>query len=296
MPNCCRWRASGLLLCLLGGLAAATWIAVADEAPDSTYSALSNALLARAQQEVARIQALVDQGTLPKSRLEEAKLRLADAQDDAVLADTLYGQARLQDMTPEQAQSMVDAAQRRVDRQAKIVEDRQMLLDSGILARSEFATFQDELDSRKRVLKLAQSRLQLLDELRQMAADEQRLERAVQMNAPGLKGAMIRYDGSGMFDLGELPAISSQFQKHFHHPLPVSALGQTLVHQSMGLDHRNRVDVGLNPDQAEGVWLRQLLERLHVPYLAFRSAVAGAATAPHIHIGTGSSRLKVTQR
>jgi hypothetical protein len=39
-----------------------------------------------------------------------------------------------------------------------------------------------------------------------------------------------------------------------------------------------------------------LLERLQTPYLAFRSAVVGAATAPHIHIGTGSTRLKLAQR
>ena len=96
--------------------------------------------------------------------------------------------------------------------------------------------------------------------------------------------------------MGDLTAISAQFEKRFHHALPVSALGQTLLHQSMGLDHRNRVDVALNPDQPEGLWLRALLERLHVPYLAFRSAVAGAATAPHIHIGTGSTRLKLAQR
>ncbi len=107
---------------------------------------------------------------------------------------------------------------------------------------------------------------------------------------------MVRYDGNGLFDLGDLTAISSEFERHFHHPLPISALGQTLVHQSMGLDHRNRVDVALSPDQPEGLWLRALLERLHVPYLAFRAPVAGAATGAHIHIGTGSTRLKLALR
>jgi hypothetical protein len=104
---------------------------------------------------------------------------------------------------------------------------------------------------------------------------------------------MIRYDGNGRFNLGDLTTISSQFEKHFHHPLPVSAMGQTLVHQALGLDHRNRVDVAVNPDASDGIWLRGLLESLHVPYLAFRSAVPGAATAPHIHIGTGSNHLKL---
>ncbi len=102
---------------------------------------------------------------------------------------------------------------------------------------------------------------------------------------------MIRYDGNGHFDLNDMPAITAEYQRKFGQPLPVSAFGQTLLHRSMGLDHRNRVDVALNPDSVEGVWLRRLLERLHIPYLAFRSAVVGAATAPHIHIGPGSTRL-----
>lgn len=296
MPRCPTSVTAALLLCVFGALSAGTQTSSAADTPAGSYGALSATLVERAQNEVARIQALVADGTLPKSRLEEAKMQLADAQDEAVLARTLYGEVRVQDMTPDDAKSMIEAAQRRVDREKKLVNERQMLLDNGILAKSEFATFQDELDSRTRVLDLAQNRMKLLDELREMADQEQRLERAARINAPGLKDVMTRYDGNGHFNLGDLPTISGEFQRRFHHALPISALGQTMVHQSMGLDHRNRVDVALNPDQAEGIWLRQLLERLHVPYLAFRSAVAGAATAPHIHIGLGSVRLKLAQR
>ncbi len=285
-----------LLLCMFSGLSALAQTSETAVMPAGNYGALSATLVERAQNEVTRIQALVADGTLPKSRLEQAKRELADAQDEAILARTLYGEVRVQDMTADDAKSMIEAAQRRVDREKSMVDERQILVDNGILAKSEFTAFQDELDSRRRVLELAQNRLKLLDELREMADQEQRLERAARMNAPGLKDVMTRYDGNGHFNLGDLPTISSEFQRRFHHVLPISALGQTMVHQSMGLDHRNRVDVALNPDDAEGVWLRQLLERLHVPYLAFRSAVAGAATAPHIHIGLGSVRLKLAQR
>ena len=259
------------------------------------YTAYSSTLLHHAQDEVARVKELVEQGTLPKSRLDEAEARLADAEDQAILARTLYGPARVENMTDAEAKTMVEAAERRVDRQSKIVEERQVLLDTGILARSEFTAFQDELDSRRRVLELAQNRMKLLEELRQMAEAEQRFEHAARNGLPG-STSMIRYDGNGLFDLGDLTTISGEYARHFHRALPVSALGQTLVHQSMGLDHRNRVDVAVNPDQPDGVWLRQLLERLHVPYLAFRSAVPGAATAPHIHIGPGSTRLKLALR
>ncbi len=162
------------------------------------------------------------------------------------------------------------------------------------MAQSEFAAFQDELDSRNRVLELARNRAKLLEDLRQMAETERRLRAGGSQRRAGSEQRDDSLRRQWPVHAGDLPTISSEFQKQFHHPLPISALGQTLVHQSMGLDHRNRVDVALNPDQPEGVWLRRLLERLHVPYLAFRNAVAGAATAPHIHIGTESTRLKLS--
>jgi len=296
MRKCAKYSAVGLLFCALAdGLAWAQGAAAPDFPDTIPYKALSTTLLDRAEHEVARIKVLVDEGTLPKTRLSDAQLALDDARDEDILSQTLYGRGRVQDMTSDQIKTMVDAAQRRVDRQQNIVEDRRKLLDAGILARSELAAFQDELASRERVLELARNRAKLVEDLKQMASVEERFERAAH-NPAAPRYAMIRYDGNGVFNLSDLTTISNEFQKRFHSSLPISALGQTLVHQSMGLDHRNRVDVALNPDQPEGIWLRQLLEKLHVPYLAFRSAVAGAATAPHIHIGTGSTRLKLAGR
>jgi hypothetical protein len=170
-------------------------------------------------------------------------------------------------------------------------------VNAGVMSESDLASFEDELASRQRVLELAKNRTKLLNELKQMAEAEQQLERAA-LHARGasLAGLMIRYDGSGSFKLDQLPAISHEFEGKFHRPLPVSAMGETAVHRAMGLDHRNRADISLNPDGPEGVWLRQCLERLRIPYLAFRCAIIGAATAPHIHIGPGSTRLVFAQR
>jgi hypothetical protein len=295
MRKSSKLRAAGLLFWLFGGVLGWPQTTGTRELPRNTYNEFSSATLQHAEHELARIKALVDDGTLPKSQLVEAQLAVSDAQDEAILAKTLYGDTRPQDMTPEETKAMLDAAQARVERQQKMVKDRQKLLDSGALAPSEFAAFQDELGSRKRVLDLVRNRAKLVQDLQQMANVEQQFERAPQTGA-GAKYVMIRFEGNGLFHLSDLTAISNQFQERFHHSLPISALGKTLVHQSMGLDHRNRVDVALSPDQPEGIWLRQLLERLHTPYMAFRSAVAGAATAPHIHIGTGSTRLKLVQR
>jgi hypothetical protein len=266
------------------------------DTPEASYSALSKTFVDRAQAELTRTQALVDQGVLPKSRLIEAHEKLADAQDQATLAITLYERPRIEDMTPEQARAMLSAAQRRVDREQQTLERRRQLLETGILSQSEFSSDQDELESRKQVLALVQARIQLMNELQQMAATEQRFERLSQDASAALKAVMIRYSGSAQFDISELSGISRSFEQHFHHALPVSAIGETALHRSMGLDHRNRVDVALSPDSAEGIWLRHLLEQLQVPYLAFRAALAGAATAPHIHIGLESTRLKLARR
>ena len=256
--------------------------------PPSRYSKLSQTLVERAEAEVAKTRELVAQGALPQSRLAEAETHLADVQDQAVLSATLYGTARVQDMTEEQASEMVAAATRRVERQKKVADERKKLLDTGIIARADYTQVADELASREEVLALTRNRADLLKQLTEMAKTEQELERTA---AAQKANVMIRYDGNGAFSLGDLTTISKQFEQKFHRPLPVSALGQTLVHRAMGLDHRNRVDVALNPDKPEGLWLRHLLERLHVPYIGFRSALAGAATAPHIHIGPGSTRL-----
>jgi hypothetical protein len=241
--------------------------------------------LERAEADLLRIKQLVEQGSLPKASIAEAEERVADAQDEVTLSETLYSPTKLQDTTPQQAQEMVAAASRRVDRAAVRLEERHKLLDMGIISQSEMAGVKNELYSRQTVLDLARNRLKLLDDLRQMAGQEQR------MVLPTIGNSMIRYDGAVAFKLADLPAIEKDFKTRFNHDLPVSAVGQSSVHQALGLDHRNKVDVALNPEQPEGVWLRRYLEKQHVSYLAFRSAVAGAATGAHIHIGSGSSRL-----
>jgi len=50
--------------------------------------------------------------------------------------------------------------------------------------------------------------------------------------------------------------------------------------------------VALDPDEPQGVWLRHYLQKLRVPYYAFRSALRGRSTGPHIHIGPPSEPLR----
>jgi len=103
--------------------------------------------------------------------------------------------------------------------------------------------------------------------------------------------AYFRFDGPTRWGLSNAGVIQSFFFSKFHKALPVSAFGQTELHNRMGFDHSNAMDVGVNPDSSEGRALVTYLENAGIPFIAFRRAVAGAASGPHIHIGRPSHKL-----
>lgn len=105
-----------------------------------------------------------------------------------------------------------------------------------------------------------------------------------------LKPTILRYGGEAGWSLGRLGMVQTFFASTFGQMLPVSALGQSATHNRLGYNHRNAVDVALHPDSVQGKALISYLESQGIPYLAFRSAVAGVATGPHIHIGYPSNR------
>lgn len=102
--------------------------------------------------------------------------------------------------------------------------------------------------------------------------------------------AYFRYNGTGAWSLSSAAKIESFFVKKFGHRLPVSALGQSDLHNRWGYDHREAMDVGLHPDSAEGQALMAYLQSAGIPFMAFRRAVAGSATGPHIHVGRPSHK------
>jgi hypothetical protein len=73
--------------------------------------------------------------------------------------------------------------------------------------------------------------------------------------------------------------------------MPISAFGQTAVHDQLGFDHRNAMDVAVSPDSAEGQALMGYLRSAGIPFIAFRYAVRGSATGAHIHVGYPSHRI-----
>ena len=88
-----------------------------------------------------------------------------------------------------------------------------------------------------------------------------------------------------------MPALSRRFAAAFGRALPISALGQTKVHDRLGLDHRSALDVAVHPDSPEGRWLMDDLRRAGIPFIGIRGEVPGSATGAHVHVGPPSPRL-----
>lgn len=246
----------------------------------------------KAQQEIERIRDLVNAGALPRVRLQQAERTLAEAKDDEILNRTLYGKVSIQEMTKDQAEEMISAAKRKVQRQEERIEQMKKLVDEGVVARSEMGVMNEDLETRRRTVDLAESRAKLLEELQNMARTEVAQMDTERQAVPDPKVAE-RFDGNGAFSEKDFSVIETAFEKRFAKPLPISAMGETATHRALGFDHRGRVDVALNPDQSEGVWLRKYLMAKHIPYFAFRAAIQGKATGPHIHLGPPSTRLLV---
>ncbi len=164
-------------------------------------------------------------------------------------------------------------------------------MKSGLAPEISLSTMLQDLDFARRQCELVETRARLARELAQMAETEAAFEERAMPATSGAHAIAERFDGDGIFTTKIFQQVETAFEGRFGKAMPVSANGETAVHRAMGFDHRGRVDVALNPDQPEGVWLRQYLTAHRIPFFAFRQAVMGKATGAHIHLGTGSPRI-----
>ncbi len=102
--------------------------------------------------------------------------------------------------------------------------------------------------------------------------------------------SFVRFNGTAGWGLNDAWKIQRFFSDSFHKELPIAVFGQGAIHDRWRLDHRNAMDVSLHPDGPEGQALMNFLEKSGIPFSAFRSAIPGTATGPHIHIGRPSHR------
>ena len=102
---------------------------------------------------------------------------------------------------------------------------------------------------------------------------------------------LARFNGGFKWSLKEASRIERFFSRAFGRSLPIAAKGQSATHNRLGFDHRDAMDVALHPDSAEGKALINQLRKAGIPFIAFRNAIPGTSTGPHIHIGKPSSRI-----
>jgi hypothetical protein len=103
--------------------------------------------------------------------------------------------------------------------------------------------------------------------------------------------AYIRFGGTRAWSLSEAGSVMQFYTRSIGRQLPVSSFGQSPVHDRWGYDHHNAMDVGVSPDSVEGRALMEYLRSSGIPFTAFRFAIPGTATGPHIHIGRPSHKV-----
>lgn len=149
-----------------------------------------------------------------------------------------------------------------------------------------------ELEKAEKDLAAAKAKLEELAAEQKKAAETAKIKSFVKPTSMSLSStsAVLR-STTGTWSLANLSTVQQFFLKTFGRALPTSTIGQSATHNRMGWNHRHAVDVGLHPDSVEGRALIEYLQSSGIPFLAFRKAVPGVSTGPHIHIGTPSQRI-----
>jgi hypothetical protein len=183
-----------------------------------------------------------------------------------------------------------EAVKKAAEQLAKLKE----LYRDGIISRLELEQNEQALADLQAKADEVRRKIEATDQLIAEASAEAEASYPVVLNPSDSKVrkvAYFRYDGRGAWSLNSAAQIESFFLKTFGRRLPVSALGQSDLHNRWGYDHREAMDVGLHPDSVEGQALMAYLQSAGIPFIAFRRAVPGSATGPHIHIGRPSHRI-----
>lgn len=182
-----------------------------------------------------------------------------------------------------------------VTAETRVTQSRQ-LFAQGLISKNDVEASQRALaDANDKVTEI---------KLRMNGADAQIADALVEAEAeptlakskPLAKGSLlktaayIRYNGGASWALSDAWKVQRFFNDAFKKPLPIAVFGQGSIHDRWRLDHHNAMDVSLHPDGAEGQALLNFLRSNGIPFLAFRAAIPGTATGPHIHIGRPSHR------
>jgi len=190
------------------------------------------------------------------------------------------------------ASTGVSAQEPEVEKLTKNTELLRQLYSEGLIARIE-------VDKAEQELIAAKARVAEEVRLADLKAEElKKAEEATKVKTfvkptlmPLSKTATVLRSTAGSWSIAGLSSVQQFFSKTFGKPLPTSTIGQSATHNRLRWNHTNAVDVGLHPDSTEGRALMAYLQSQGIPFLAFRGAIPGVSTGPHIHIGSPSHRL-----
>jgi Outer membrane efflux protein len=229
-----------------------------------------------------------------KTSTPRAKTAAARPQDelsklrDEYVKSTREYQASLQKLLALYEDAVKKAEQKR-DQAQKLFADG--LMSKRDVEQTEIAVSSAELKVSEVQQQIKTADTQIAEALVEVEGDKQ-----MARLGPARRGSLIRttsfirYNGAGAWSLAQAGKIEMFFQQTFKRPLPIAVFGQGAIHNQWRLDHHNAMDISLNPDGAEGQALINFLQGNGIPFSAFRTAIPGVATGPHIHIGMPSHR------
>jgi hypothetical protein len=209
---------------------------------------------------------------------------------DEVVAALKDYRATLETLLPLQEQDLARATKRG--------EQRREFFERGIISRKEL----EEVEAA-----VAAASIKVEDTRRALAAADHAMVEATAARAlaalrplgPGgyeQIASLIRFNGPATWSLKlDTAKLQQFFAIRFGRALPVSAYGQTPLHDRMGFDHRDALDVAVHPDSLEGRALMDHLRAAGIPFIASWGAVPGSASGAHLHVGQPSPRIAATR-
>jgi len=229
--------------------------------------------------------ALLQPSFEPPQTWAQALNRLEKAASD-VIAATLNYRAALE--------RVLAIYERDLTRHAELAELRQDLFEREVLSKREFEEGQNahaearaNVDETRAALVEA-DRMLIEARLAETLARLTPLSRGAYEETPGL----TRFNGMAAWSLNvDTPRLQQFFQVRFGRPLPISAFGQTALHDRMGFDHRNALDLAVHPNSPEGHTLMEHLRALGIPFIAAWGPIPGSTSGAHIHVGQPSPRV-----
>jgi len=180
----------------------------------------------------------------------------------------------------------------------KLRDQRREFLERGIISRKEFEEAEAAVARAAEKLEETRRAIAGADQAMAEATTARALTGLPPLGSGGYEQSadLIRYNGPAAWSLKPDTARLRQFfAARFGRPLPVSSYGQTPLHDRMGFDHKDALDVAVHPDSSEGRTLMDYLRAAGIPFIASWGAVPGSASGAHIHVGQPSPRISVTR-